>query len=221
MHARVAADGHDPVRQRAARHPHQGVAGGAPRRPARPAGRLLASARRTRRRALAGLSIALPALVGAAAGATVPLIGPWAAPVGWRWRPCRLPAGPWAGWLADRYGERRVVLAFSLANAAAIAALVAGALAGVSVALPALLGAAGATVPLIGPLWPPARWSPSRAPSTRSPSSRARPWSAWSPYPRQRLRTAPDGEGDTARRPSGPQRHALPPRMPRSVHPRA
>ncbi|MFF4801458.1 MFS transporter [Streptomyces sp. NPDC001351] len=61
--------------------------------------------------------------------------------------------GPLVGRLADRRGQRTVVLAFSLANAAAIAALVAAALAGLSVALLALLGAvAGATVPLIGPL---------------------------------------------------------------------
>ena len=61
--------------------------------------------------------------------------------------------GPLVGRLADRHGQRTVVLAFSLANAAAIAALVAGALAGLSVPLLALLGAvAGATVPLIGPL---------------------------------------------------------------------
>ncbi|RPF37107.1 MFS transporter [Streptomyces sp. TLI_185] len=61
--------------------------------------------------------------------------------------------GPLVGRLADWHGQRAVVLAFSLANAAAIAALVAGALAGLSVPLLALLGAvAGATVPLIGPL---------------------------------------------------------------------
>ncbi|MFF4500829.1 MFS transporter [Streptomyces sp. NPDC001401] len=61
--------------------------------------------------------------------------------------------GPLVGRLADRHGQRTVVLAFSLANAAAIAALVAGALAGLSVPFLSLLGAvAGATVPLIGPL---------------------------------------------------------------------
>lgn len=63
--------------------------------------------------------------------------------------------GPLVGRLADRRGQRTVVLVFSLADAdaAAIAALVAGALAGLAVPLPALLGAAaGATVPLIGPL---------------------------------------------------------------------
>ncbi|GAA3786213.1 hypothetical protein GCM10022403_021270 [Streptomyces coacervatus] len=61
--------------------------------------------------------------------------------------------GPLVGRLADRHGQRTVVLAFSLANAVAIAALVAGALAGLPVPLLALLGVvAGATVPLIGPL---------------------------------------------------------------------
>ncbi|MEU6147217.1 MFS transporter [Streptomyces sp. NPDC047081] len=61
--------------------------------------------------------------------------------------------GPLVGRLADRHGQRTVVLAFSLANAVAIAGLVAGALAGLPTPLLALLGAAaGATVPLIGPL---------------------------------------------------------------------
>ncbi|WTF03925.1 MFS transporter [Streptomyces sp. NBC_01613] len=61
--------------------------------------------------------------------------------------------GPLVGRLADRHGQRTVVLVFSLANAVAIAALVAGALAGLPTPLVALLGAAaGATVPLIGPL---------------------------------------------------------------------
>ncbi|MFF4269650.1 MFS transporter [Streptomyces sp. NPDC001536] len=61
--------------------------------------------------------------------------------------------GPLVGRLADRHGQRTVVLAFSLANALAITALVAGALAGLPTSFLALLGAtAGATVPLIGPL---------------------------------------------------------------------
>ncbi|MFE7169152.1 MFS transporter, partial [Streptomyces sp. NPDC057616] len=61
--------------------------------------------------------------------------------------------GPLVGRLADRHGQRTVVLVFCLANAVAIAALVAGALAGLPPAVLALLGAsAGATVPLIGPL---------------------------------------------------------------------
>ncbi|ANP50245.1 MFS family permease [Streptomyces griseochromogenes] len=61
--------------------------------------------------------------------------------------------GPLVGRLADRHGQRTVVLAFSLANALAVAALVTGALAGLPTPLLALLGAAaGATVPLVGPL---------------------------------------------------------------------
>ncbi|WP_223179209.1 MFS transporter [Streptomyces griseicoloratus] len=61
--------------------------------------------------------------------------------------------GPLVGRLADRHGQRTVVLVFSLANALAVAALVAGALAGLPTWLLALLGAAaGASVPLIGPL---------------------------------------------------------------------
>ncbi|WP_230885365.1 MFS transporter [Streptomyces spinoverrucosus] len=61
--------------------------------------------------------------------------------------------GPLVGRLADRHGQRTVVLAFSLTNALAIAALVVGALAGLPAPLLALLGAvAGASVPLIGPL---------------------------------------------------------------------
>ncbi|MES5818655.1 MFS transporter [Streptomyces sp. RG80] len=61
--------------------------------------------------------------------------------------------GPLVGRLADRHGQRTVVLAFSLANALAVTALVAGALARLPTPLLALLGtAAGATVPLIGPL---------------------------------------------------------------------
>lgn len=61
--------------------------------------------------------------------------------------------GPLVGRLADRHGQRTVVLSFSLGNALAITALVAGALAGLPTPVLALLGAAaGATVPLIGPL---------------------------------------------------------------------
>ncbi|MFG2786435.1 hypothetical protein [Streptomyces sp. NPDC048419] len=61
--------------------------------------------------------------------------------------------GPLVGRPADRHGRRTVVLVCCLANAVAIAALVAGALAGLPTAALALLGAsAGATVPLIGPL---------------------------------------------------------------------
>ncbi|MEV7886162.1 MFS transporter [Streptomyces sp. NPDC002817] len=61
--------------------------------------------------------------------------------------------GPLVGRLADRHGQRTVVLVLSLVNALAITALVAGALAGLSTPLLAVLGAtAGATVPLIGPL---------------------------------------------------------------------
>ncbi|MFH8770358.1 MFS transporter [Streptomyces sp. NPDC017958] len=61
--------------------------------------------------------------------------------------------GPLVGRLADRHGQRTVVLAFSLANALAVAALVTGALAGLPTPVLAVLGAvAGATVPLVGPL---------------------------------------------------------------------
>ncbi|KOV69288.1 MFS transporter [Streptomyces sp. MMG1121] len=61
--------------------------------------------------------------------------------------------GPVVGRLADRHGQRRVVLAFSLANAVAVTVLVAGALTGLPTAVLALLGAAaGGTVPLVGPL---------------------------------------------------------------------
>ncbi|MEU8851731.1 MFS transporter [Streptomyces sp. NPDC048564] len=61
--------------------------------------------------------------------------------------------GPLVGRLADRYGQRTVVLVFSLANAVAIAGLVAAALAGLPTALLAVAGAAaGATVPQIGPM---------------------------------------------------------------------
>ncbi|MGV9632200.1 MFS transporter, partial [Streptomyces sp. NPDC003487] len=60
--------------------------------------------------------------------------------------------GPLVGRLADRHGQRPVVLVFALANALAIGALVAGALAGLSTPLLAVLAAAaGASVPLIGP----------------------------------------------------------------------
>jgi MFS family permease len=61
--------------------------------------------------------------------------------------------GPLVGRLADRHGQRSVVLVFALVNAVAITALVAGALAGAATPVLALLGAAaGASVPLIGPL---------------------------------------------------------------------
>ncbi|MFG3549466.1 MFS transporter [Streptomyces sp. NPDC047725] len=61
--------------------------------------------------------------------------------------------GPVVGRLADRHGQRTVVLVLSLVNALAIAALVAGALARLpTAALVALGAAAGAGVPLIGPL---------------------------------------------------------------------
>jgi len=61
--------------------------------------------------------------------------------------------GPLVGRLADRHGQRTVVLVFSFANALAIAALVTGALTHLAPAPLALLGAlAGASVPLIGPL---------------------------------------------------------------------
>ncbi|WP_338060823.1 MFS transporter, partial [Streptomyces viridochromogenes] len=61
--------------------------------------------------------------------------------------------GPLVGRLADRHGQRAVVLTFCLANALAIAGLVVGALAGLPTAVLAVLGAAaGATVPQIGPM---------------------------------------------------------------------
>ncbi|MEU5896890.1 MFS transporter [Streptomyces venezuelae] len=61
--------------------------------------------------------------------------------------------GPFVGRLADRRGQRSVVLAFSLVNAVAIAAYTLGALAGLPTpALLALGALAGATVPGIGPL---------------------------------------------------------------------
>ncbi|MFF5971338.1 MFS transporter [Streptomyces sp. NPDC012769] len=62
-------------------------------------------------------------------------------------------AGPLVGRLADRCGQRPVVLAASLANAVAVTALVLAALGRAPTGLLMLLGAlAGATVPQIGPL---------------------------------------------------------------------
>ncbi len=62
-------------------------------------------------------------------------------------------AGPLVGRLADRHGQRGVVLAASLANAVAVTALVLAALAQAPTAgLMALGGIAGATVPQVGPL---------------------------------------------------------------------
>lgn len=62
-------------------------------------------------------------------------------------------AGPVVGRLADRYGQRGIVLAASLANAGAVVALVLAALAQASTAALMALGAlAGATVPQVGPL---------------------------------------------------------------------
>ncbi|MER6349616.1 MFS transporter [Streptomyces sp. NPDC001595] len=61
--------------------------------------------------------------------------------------------GPLVGRLADRHGQRRVVLVCALVNALAIGALVAGAAARPPTPALVLLGAlAGASVPLIGPL---------------------------------------------------------------------
>ncbi|MEU7647965.1 MFS transporter [Streptomyces huasconensis] len=61
--------------------------------------------------------------------------------------------GPYVGRLADRHGQRAVVLAFSLVNAVAIAAYTAGAVADLPTpALVALGVLAGATIPGIGPL---------------------------------------------------------------------
>jgi MFS family permease len=61
--------------------------------------------------------------------------------------------GPFVGRLADRRGQRPVVLGFAALNAVAIAAFTAGALLDVATPLLVLLGAlAGATVPGIGPL---------------------------------------------------------------------
>ncbi|MDV5149057.1 MFS transporter [Streptomyces sp. SBC-4] len=62
-------------------------------------------------------------------------------------------AGPVIGRLADRHGQRGVVLAASFANAVAVTALVLAALAHAATGWLMLLGAlAGATVPQIGPL---------------------------------------------------------------------
>ncbi|MFG2873063.1 MFS transporter [Streptomyces sp. NPDC048338] len=62
-------------------------------------------------------------------------------------------AGPVIGRLADRRGQRRVVLVASAANAVAVAALVLAALAHVATGWLVLLGAlAGTTVPQAGPL---------------------------------------------------------------------
>ncbi|MET9435681.1 MFS transporter [Streptomyces sp. NPDC006551] len=62
-------------------------------------------------------------------------------------------AGPVIGRLADRRGQRGVVLAASLANAVCVAALVVAALAHASTGRLMLLGAlAGASVPQVGPL---------------------------------------------------------------------
>ncbi|MFJ9342912.1 MFS transporter [Streptomyces sp. NPDC101733] len=61
--------------------------------------------------------------------------------------------GPVLGRLADRYGQRPVVLAAAAVNAVATAALVAGALGGLATVPLAAIGAVtGASVPLIGPL---------------------------------------------------------------------
>ncbi|MFI8264178.1 MFS transporter [Streptomyces sp. NPDC085665] len=61
--------------------------------------------------------------------------------------------GPVLGRLADRYGQRPVVLAAAAVNAVATGALVAGALGGLATAPLAAVGAVtGASVPLIGPL---------------------------------------------------------------------
>ncbi|MFB7451991.1 MFS transporter [Streptomyces sp. NPDC056194] len=62
-------------------------------------------------------------------------------------------AGPLVGRLADRHGQRGIVLAASLANAVAVTALVLAALADAATgALMALGALAGATVPQVGPL---------------------------------------------------------------------
>ncbi|MFH9798441.1 MFS transporter [Streptomyces virginiae] len=61
--------------------------------------------------------------------------------------------GPVLGWLADRHGQRPVVLAAAAVNAVATAALVAGALTHLATLPLAAVGAVtGASVPLIGPL---------------------------------------------------------------------
>ncbi|MBT2405048.1 MULTISPECIES: MFS transporter [unclassified Streptomyces] len=62
-------------------------------------------------------------------------------------------SGPVLGRLADRYGQRPVVLAAAAVNAVATAALVAGALGGLATVPLAAIGAVtGASAPLIGPL---------------------------------------------------------------------
>ncbi|MFD7169442.1 MFS transporter [Streptomyces violascens] len=62
-------------------------------------------------------------------------------------------AGPLLGRAADRYGQRTVVLAAALANAAAVTGLVLAALSHLATGWLALLGAlAGASVPQVGPL---------------------------------------------------------------------
>ncbi|MEV7611644.1 MFS transporter [Streptomyces sp. NPDC089799] len=61
--------------------------------------------------------------------------------------------GPLLGRLADRRGQRPVVLGAAVVNALATAALVAGALGGLdTVPLAVIAGVTGASVPLIGPL---------------------------------------------------------------------
>ncbi|MEU7580271.1 MFS transporter [Streptomyces sp. NPDC041068] len=61
--------------------------------------------------------------------------------------------GPFVGRLADRHGQRPVVLAFSLVNALAIAVYTLGAVVGLPTPALAALGVlAGATIPGIGPL---------------------------------------------------------------------
>ncbi|WP_405437629.1 MFS transporter [Streptomyces avidinii] len=61
--------------------------------------------------------------------------------------------GPVLGWLADRHGQRPVVLAAAAVNAVATAALVTGALTHLATVPLAAIGAlTGASVPLIGPL---------------------------------------------------------------------
>ncbi|WP_443065365.1 MFS transporter [Streptomyces sp. NBC_00536] len=61
--------------------------------------------------------------------------------------------GPLLGRLADRHGQRPVVLAAAAVNALATGALVAGALAGLDTVPLAAIGAVtGASIPLIGPL---------------------------------------------------------------------
>ncbi|MDI3419323.1 MFS transporter [Streptomyces luteolus] len=61
--------------------------------------------------------------------------------------------GPFVGRLADRHGQRRVVLVLALVNAMAISTFTASALLGAATPLLVVLGAlAGASVPGIGPL---------------------------------------------------------------------